>query len=128
MKWTALIYYKKATKFCEISTVDLSYYVLSNNQIYSGDFAKFCGLLRIYELYHKICPFFSVNKIYSHAEVDEEVEEGLVEIEHPEEEEQIMLTWDDCGYSVTPKPLADIAARAKEGSSEDKAILDYYRQ
>ena len=73
-------------------------------------------------------PFFSVNKIYSHAEVDEEVEEGLVEIEHPEEEEQIMLTWDDCGYSVTPKPLADIAARAKEGSSEDKAILDYYRQ
>ena len=72
--------------------------------------------------------FFRVNKIYSHAEVDEEVEEGLVEIEHPEEEEQIMLTWDDCGYSVTPKPLADIAARAKEGSSEDKAILDYYRQ
>ena len=35
--------------------------------------------------------FFRVNKIYSHAEVDEEVEEGLVEIEHPEEEEQIII-------------------------------------
>ena len=79
----------------------------------------------------KLTYFFysiSVNKIYSHAEVDEEVEEGLVEIEPPEEEEQIMLTWDDCGYSVTPKPLAEIAARAKEGNSDDKALLDYYRQ
>ena len=45
------IYSEKATKFCEISTVDLSY-VLSNGQICSGDFAKFCGLLRIYQLYN----------------------------------------------------------------------------
>ena len=36
-------------KFWEISTVDLSY-VLSARQIYSGDFAKFCGHLRLYEL------------------------------------------------------------------------------
>ena len=41
------IYSEKATNFCEISTADLSY----NGQIYGADFAKFCGLLRIYELY-----------------------------------------------------------------------------
>ena len=39
-------------KFCEISTavhcrID-RYYI---GQIYGGDFAKMCGLLRIYELY-----------------------------------------------------------------------------
>ena len=46
------IYSEKANKFCEISNVDLSYptYVHSASQIYGGDFAKFCGLLRIYEL------------------------------------------------------------------------------
>ena len=27
----------------------------SNGQIYSGDFSKFCGLLRIYELYLSFC-------------------------------------------------------------------------
>ena len=39
------IYSEKATKFCEISNVDLTgiYYI---GQIYGGDFAKFCGLLR----------------------------------------------------------------------------------
>ena len=43
------IYSEKATNFCEISTVDLSYVItVSNGQIYGG---KFCGLLRIYELY-----------------------------------------------------------------------------
>jgi hypothetical protein len=35
-----------ATKFYEISIV-----LCSNGHIYSGDFAKFCGLLRIYEFY-----------------------------------------------------------------------------
>ena len=44
------IYSEKATNFYEISTADLSH-VSSNGQIYGGDFAKFCGLLRIYELY-----------------------------------------------------------------------------
>ena len=44
------IYSEKATKFSEISTVDLSY-VSSASQIYGGDFARFGGLLRIYELY-----------------------------------------------------------------------------
>ena len=43
------IYSEKATNFCEISTVDLSY-VVCNGQIYGGDFAKFCGLLRMDEL------------------------------------------------------------------------------
>ena len=47
-------YPEKATKFCKISTVDLSYVVavvvVVRSQIYSGDFAKFCGHLRIYEL------------------------------------------------------------------------------
>ena len=43
-------YSEKATNFCEISTIDL-FVLCSNSQIYSGDFAKFCGLLRIYELY-----------------------------------------------------------------------------
>ena len=41
---------EKATKFCKISTLDLSF-VVHNGQIYNEDFAKFCGLLRIYELY-----------------------------------------------------------------------------
>ena len=40
------IYSEKATKFCEIST-DWHYI----GQIYGGDFAKMCGLLRINELY-----------------------------------------------------------------------------
>ena len=44
------VYFGKATEFCEISTVDLSY-VVHNGQIYGGDFAKFFGLFRIYELY-----------------------------------------------------------------------------
>ena len=43
------IYSEKATKFCEISTNYLtgSTYI---GQIIGGDFAKFCGFLRIYEL------------------------------------------------------------------------------
>ena len=45
-----LIYSEKATKFCKISTVDMTVtkYI---GQIYGGDFAKMCGLLRIYELH-----------------------------------------------------------------------------
>ena len=53
-----LIYSEKAQKFCEISTVDLSY-LYSARQIYDGDFAK-CGLLRIYELYVNIYNFFEL--------------------------------------------------------------------
>ena len=44
------IYSEKAMQFCEISTVGLSN--VCNGQIYGGDFAKFCGLIRIYELYY----------------------------------------------------------------------------
>ena len=47
------IYSEKATKFCEISTIDLTA-TKYMGQIYGGDFAKNCGLLRIYELYHYI--------------------------------------------------------------------------
>ena len=42
------IYSEKATKFWEIFTVDLT--VTTLGQIYGGDFAKICGLHRIYEL------------------------------------------------------------------------------
>ena len=31
----------------------------TNGQIYGGDFAKFCGLLRIYELYQNTKAFFT---------------------------------------------------------------------
>ena len=48
-KNSAKVHSEKATNSCEISTADLSY-VVCNGQIYGGDFAKFCGLLRIYEL------------------------------------------------------------------------------
>ena len=44
------IYSEKVKIFCEISTVVGLSYVCSNGQIYGGDFAKFFGLLRIYEL------------------------------------------------------------------------------
>ena len=43
------IYFKKATEFCEISTVDMS--CVSNCQIYGGDFAKVCCLPKMCELY-----------------------------------------------------------------------------
>ena len=46
------IYCEKATKFYEISTLILS--VMYCRQKQGGDFAKFCGLLRIYELYCKV--------------------------------------------------------------------------
>ena len=47
------MYSEKAINFAEISTVDLTgttsvlHYI---GQIYGGDFTKFCGLIRIYEL------------------------------------------------------------------------------
>ena len=43
--YTSLRYYEKATNFCEISTIDLSYVVTVKF------FTKFHGLLRIYDLY-----------------------------------------------------------------------------
>ena len=50
MQWSSIkfVFSKKATKIDNIFTVDLT--VCSNGQIYGGDFGKFCGLLRIYEL------------------------------------------------------------------------------
>ena len=47
--------------------------------------------------------------------------------EAPEEEEEIMLTWEKSGHAVAPRSLTIIAQRAKAGSAEDIAILDYYR-
>ena len=52
-KWVKFIYSEKATKFCEISTVDLSY-VVCTVKICGGYFSKFWGLPRIYELYMHI--------------------------------------------------------------------------
>ena len=63
LKYLKFICSEKATKFCEISNVDLSY-VFSKVQIYGGNFAKFCGLLRIYELYQN-CSWPTVRKNWS---------------------------------------------------------------
>ena len=52
------MYSEKATKFCEISTNYLSYVHTASQRI-GGDFAKFCGLLRIYELYENYPETFS---------------------------------------------------------------------
>ena len=41
------VHSEKATKFCEISTNFLT----GSNIIIGGDYAKFCGLLRMYEIY-----------------------------------------------------------------------------
>ena len=53
LAYIKFIYSEKATKFCEISTVDLSYVapIKSTVEILKK-FAKFCGLLRVYELYY----------------------------------------------------------------------------
>ena len=50
------IYSEKATKFCEIFTFDYSTY----SQKLGEDFVKFCGLLRIYELYSEENTHFKV--------------------------------------------------------------------
>ena len=47
------MYSEKATQLCEISTLLLSVCTVDKS---SGDFAKFCGLLRIYELLNEIRP------------------------------------------------------------------------
>ena len=44
------IYSEKATKFCEISTLPLTVYKYCSQKLIE-DFAKFCGLLRIYKFY-----------------------------------------------------------------------------
>ena len=45
------VYSEKATKFCKISTIFDWQYI---GWIIGGDFAKFCGFLRIYELWYLI--------------------------------------------------------------------------
>ena len=55
------IYFEKAKKFCY--RFDWHYI----EQIYGGDFAKFCGLLRIYELLvGQYCGHFERLKYVSH--------------------------------------------------------------
>ena len=44
------IYSEKATKFWR--NLHRRFVLCSASQIYGGDFAKFCGLLRIYKLYN----------------------------------------------------------------------------
>ena len=41
------IYSEKATKFCEIFTLLLSYVLPVKSKVKTEDFAKLCGLLRI---------------------------------------------------------------------------------
>jgi hypothetical protein len=48
--YVKFMFSKKATKFDKIFTVNLT--LCSKCQIDGEDFTKFCGLLRIYELYH----------------------------------------------------------------------------
>ena len=45
------IYSDKATQFCEIHQL---FVLCTVSQIIGGDFATFCGLLRIYELYNHL--------------------------------------------------------------------------
>ena len=50
MSWhLKFIHSEKDTKF--LQNHHLRFVRCSNGQIYGGDFAKFCGLLRIYEFY-----------------------------------------------------------------------------
>ena len=58
------MYSERATKFCESSTNYL-YFVLPC-QIIGGDFAKLCGLLRIYELYMLNRPIGSKYLVFDH--------------------------------------------------------------
>ena len=62
LKWPLVkfIYSEKATKFLQnlLQLFDWQYI----GQIIGGDFAKFCGLLRIYELYVHI---YSVAETYT---------------------------------------------------------------
>ena len=62
-EFVKFIYSEKATKFCEIFPLLLTACtVLSQKQ--GEDFAKFCGLLRIYELYSvMIVSFFELNLV-----------------------------------------------------------------
>ena len=53
-------YSNKATKFCEISAVDLTVTTYVGQIYYGGDFTKICGLLRMYELY--LWPHISFSK------------------------------------------------------------------
>ena len=54
-RWLKFKYSEKATIFCESSDLHPRFALCSNCQIYDGDFAKFCGLLKIYELYNGTC-------------------------------------------------------------------------
>ncbi len=63
---------------------------------------------------------FRTRKTWSHAEVDSEVEEGLVELEVPLENEEVVLSWEGAAQA---RPLCAIANRARHGNKEDEAIL-----
>ena len=67
---------------------------------------------------------FRTRRTFSHAEVDSEVEEGLVELEVPFENEEVVLSWEGVSQS---RALCAIANRARHGSKEEEAILEYYR-
>ena len=53
------MYSEKVTIFILRNLHRRRFVLCSNGQIYDGDFAKFCGLLRIYELYVDVISFIS---------------------------------------------------------------------
>ena len=57
--------------------------------------------------------FNRTRKTWSHTEVDSEVEEGLVELEVPLENEEVVLSWEG---GSNPRPLCAIANRARHGN------------
>ena len=56
------LYSEKATIF--LWNLHRRFFLSSNGQIYGGDFAKFCGILRIYEFYRHLNGNFLVRISY----------------------------------------------------------------
>ena len=70
------MFFKKATKFDEIFTIDLT--LCSKCQIDGEDFVNFCGLLRKLELYHYYIMkntffFFSLQTLEFHGTLDHNI-------------------------------------------------------
>ena len=85
-----------------LRNLHLRFVLCSKGQICSGDFAKFCGLLRIYELYVQVCQKaldnsfsnnFSLfqlkiikelcNKLWNHKQVVSSITVAMTEMIHP---------------------------------------------
>ena len=60
--WLKMRFCEKDTNF--LQNHHLRFFLCSNGQIYGRDFAKFCGLLRIYELYNTNTFLHAYRKMY----------------------------------------------------------------